>query len=78
MITNRYGLIKTFKSSCLAVSLKLSEAVAVLLAHTKRSATAGGPRYAIAGRSRNREHVHAMIEGLDEDFELAVTVEIID
>ena len=58
--------------------IKSSQIVAVRLAHAKRSATAGGPRYAIAGRPRNRENVHSVIKGLNENFELAISIEVID
>ena len=56
----------------------MSEIVAVRLAHAQRPATPCRPRHAIGSRSRDREHVHAVIEGLDEDLELAVAVEIVD
>lgn len=42
----------------------------------QRAAPGRGPEHAVVGRSRHGEDVHAVLEGLYENFELPVTCEI--
>ena len=48
----------------------------VLLSHSPRAAAGGRPKEAVSAGSGNGEDVETVVEGLDEDLELAVAVEI--
>ena len=46
------------------------------LPHAQRPAPGIAPQQAVASGARHREDVQAMIEGLDEDFQLPVAIQI--
>ena len=48
----------------------------VLLSHAPRAAAGGRPEEAVGAGAGNREDVETVVEGLDENLELAVAVEV--